>query len=103
MCVSSTTLRRSPDVVAREIDGDLIIVPLISGIGDLEDELYSLNPTGRAIWDRLDGSRTLGQIAAELARDFEGDPQTIECDVVGLADELLRRGIVEDVLTSNPV
>jgi len=37
----------SEDVVAREIEGELIIVPLAAGIGDLEDELYTLNETGK--------------------------------------------------------
>ena len=40
----------SEDIVAREIEGELIIVPLVSGIGDMEDELYTMNETGRAIW-----------------------------------------------------
>jgi len=33
----------SDDVVAREIEGEIIIVPLVAGIGDLEDELFTLN------------------------------------------------------------
>ena len=40
----------SEDVVAREIEGEMIIVPIASGIGDMEDELYTLNETGKAIW-----------------------------------------------------
>ena len=51
----------SEDVVAREIEGELIIVPLVAGIGDMEDELYTLNETGRAIWDRLDGKTQPGR------------------------------------------
>ena len=34
---------RSEEIVAREIEGELIVVPLTAGIGDMEDELYSLN------------------------------------------------------------
>ena len=41
----------SEDIVAREIEGELIIVPLAAGIGDMEDELFSLNETGREIWE----------------------------------------------------
>ncbi|TFG60115.1 MAG: PqqD family peptide modification chaperone, partial [Deltaproteobacteria bacterium] len=52
----------SEDVVAREIEGELIIVPLAAGIGDLEDELYTLNETGKALWARLDGKSTLTEI-----------------------------------------
>jgi hypothetical protein len=47
--------RPSEDVVVREIEGEVVIVPLTSGIGDLEDELFTLNETGRAIWSRIDG------------------------------------------------
>ena len=36
----------SEDVVAREIEGEIVIVPLASGIGDMEDELFTLNETG---------------------------------------------------------
>jgi hypothetical protein len=39
----------SQDVVARDIEGELILVPIASGIGDMEDEIYTLNDTGRAI------------------------------------------------------
>ena len=33
----------------REIEGELIIVPLVAGIGDADDELFTLNETGKAI------------------------------------------------------
>jgi hypothetical protein len=49
----------SEDVVAREIEGDMIIVPLVAGIGDADDELYTLNETGKAIWKKLDGQKSL--------------------------------------------
>ena len=67
----------SDDVVSREIEGELIIVPITSGIGDLEDELYTLNDTGRAIWHRLDGQRTLAEIAADLETEFDAPLETI--------------------------
>ena len=81
----------SEDVVAREIEGELIIVPLTSGIGDMEDELFTLNETGRAIWDRLDGKKNLKEIVAELRNEFEDAAGEIEQDVAGLTAELLNR------------
>jgi hypothetical protein len=81
----------SDDIVAREIEGEIIIVPLVSGIGDMEDELYTLNETGREIWKRLDGVRSLRQVARELADVFQGPLATIERDVAGLAEELVKR------------
>jgi hypothetical protein len=81
----------SDDVVAREIEGEIIIVPLVAGIGDLEDELFTLNATGKAIWDRLDGRRSLNDVIAELAAEYQAPPGEIETDVLGLAAELVRR------------
>ena len=84
----------SDDIVAREIEGELLIVPLVAGIGDADDELYTLNETGHAIWNRLDGTRTLAQITAELADEFDAPPDAIGEDVLGLMGELARRGMV---------
>ena len=84
----------SEDVVARNIEGELIIVPLVAGIGDLEDELYTLNETGKAIWDRLDGKKKLKDVLAELSAEFEAPVGEIEKDLTGLVEELLRRKIL---------
>ena len=87
----------SDDVVAREIEGELIIVPLVAGIGDLEDELFTLNETGKAIWDQLDGKRNLGEVITSLAQTYEALPGEIEADVLGLVEELVRRRMLVEV------
>jgi hypothetical protein len=87
----------SDDVVAREIEGELIIVPLVAGIGDLEDELFTLNETGRAIWDRLDGEMNLSEVVADLVAAYDAQPSEIERDVVGLVKELVRRRMLVEV------
>jgi hypothetical protein len=84
----------SADVVAREIEGEIIIVPLAAGIGSADDELYTLNQTAQAIWQQLDGQRTLGEVAAALGQQFEATPAELEADVVGFAAEMVRRGIL---------
>ncbi len=86
--------KASDEVVAREIEGELIIVPLTSGIGDMEDELFTLNETGRAIWSKLDGNKSLKAVVAELQEDYDAPVEEIEKDVTGLAQELLNRRIL---------
>ncbi len=83
--------RPSDDVVAREIEGEIIIVPLVAGIGDMEDELFTLNDTGKAIWDKLDGRRSLADVVAELTPEFAAEDGAIERDVLGLVAELVER------------
>lgn len=84
----------SEDIVAREIEGEVIIVPLTAGIGDMEDELYTFNETGKAVWDKLDGKRSLDAVIAELAAEFKAEPDAIGNDVVGLVAELVKRKIL---------
>ena len=82
----------SGDIVAREIEGELIIVPLVAGIGDMEDELFTLNDTGKAIWDQLDGQHSLAEVVAAIESEFEGaEAGAIERDVLGLVAELVER------------
>jgi hypothetical protein len=88
----------SEDIVARNIEGELIIVPLVSGIGDLEDELYTMNETGKAIWDRLDGKKKLKDVLEELSAEFEAPAGEIEKDLIGLVEELVRRKILVAVI-----
>lgn len=86
--------RRSDDVVARDISGELMIVPLVAGIGNMEDELYSMNASGRAIWDRLDGQVSLQQVSDVLAGEFGVPVAKMAHDVSGFVEELVSRGIV---------
>ena len=87
----------SEDVVAREIEGVIIIVPLIAGIGDLEDELFTLNDSGKAIWKLLDGKRTLHDVVNTLSQEYDAPSGEIERDVLGLVNELVRRRMLVEV------
>lgn len=84
----------SQGVVAREIEGEIVIVPVTAGIGEAEDELYTLNETGQAIWQKLDGRRTLKDVVASLASEFTSPLSELETDVLGFASELTQRGIL---------
>lgn len=84
----------SEEIVARNIEGELIIVPLTSGIGDMEDELFTLNDTGKEIWEKLDGKKTIDEIISELSSNYNAEPEEIKQDVTGLIEELLKRNII---------
>jgi hypothetical protein len=84
----------SEDIVARDIEGELILVPLVAGIGDAADDLFALTWSGRAIWDRLDGRTPLAQVADALTHEYDAEPGVIERDALGLVEELLDRRIL---------
>jgi len=84
----------SDKIASREIKGMLIIVPIATGIGEGEDDVFTVNETGRAIWERLDGERTLSAVAAEIAALYEGSKDQIIRDVLEFAGELIKRNFV---------
>ena len=47
--------------------------------------------TGKEIWKRLDGKKSLKTIIDELVAEFEAPKEEIEKDVLGLTEELLKR------------
>ena len=87
----------SDDIVAREIEGELLIVPLVSGIGDMEDELYSFNESGKAIWSCFDGQKTLEEVISALEREFDASPGEVRTDVEGLVAELIKRKMLVEI------
>lgn len=87
----------SVDVVARKIEGETIIIPIVAGIGDLEDDLYTLNETGQAIWEKLDGEKSIQVIIEELGAEYQAPLAEIQEDVLGIIGELARRKIIISV------
>ncbi len=89
--------KRSEDVVARDIHGELILIPVISGMGDLEDEIFTFNDSGKAVWNKLDGVKKLKDVAKEIAEDYGVPSKEVEPDVTGLTVELLKRKMLVEV------
>lgn len=90
--------RHSGNIVARNIDGQLILVPLTADItAEYDDALYTFNPTGAAIWQLLDGETSTEAVIQSLAEEYSADIGVIEADVLGLLEELERRGFIEQV------
>jgi len=87
----------SEDIVAREIEGEIILVPLTTGFSDDPEALFTLNETGKAIWNRLDGKLTIKGIADSLCEDYEQEKADILNDVRRFAEELLSRRMIVKV------
>ena len=79
--------------MTREIAGEMIIVPIRSGIGDL-DSIYTLNEVGTAVWQLINGQRTIAEIVAAIATDFEVTREQAERDVLEFIGALQAEGLV---------
>ena len=83
--------RRNQVVLYDVADGRAV---LIDGQGS---ELIELNPVATAVWEALDGQRSVDAIAAELANRFPGaEPGVVRADVATFISELRGLGLVEE-------
>lgn len=62
--------KKNPDFVTREIESNIILMPLCKSSKDI-DYIYSLNETAGAVWNLIDGKRKLQQIKDKLLRSYE--------------------------------
>ena len=89
--------KKSENIIARDIENELILVPISADIADLDASLFSLNQTGIEIWNRLDGRTVLNEIVQKLFHNFDAHKDVIMKDVCGIIQELLKHGIIEKV------
>jgi pyrroloquinoline quinone biosynthesis protein D len=55
-----------------------------------------LQGTGRQVLERCDGTRTFGEIIAELQKQFDGtDPEKIRSDIGTFLEQLQKKRIVD--------
>jgi hypothetical protein len=87
-------LVRSKSVVARVVGGETLIVPVRAKVGDLAS-IYSFNGTGTLIWKLLQSPKTLGELAAAIAQEYDVDPTQAENDLTSFVNEMKAVGLVE--------
>jgi hypothetical protein len=90
------TFKHDPNIVARHIAEELILVPIRSNIDEM-DYIYNLNETGAVIWDLIDGKRSFSEIIAGFVDEFEVDVLQAELDLIELAESLIKVGAITEV------
>lgn len=88
------TFIRSRSVVARVVAGETLIVPIRARVGDLAS-IYSFNSTGSLIWKLLEAPKTLSELAAAVAQQYEIEYGQAERDVTEFIKEMKAVGLVE--------
>jgi hypothetical protein len=81
--------RKDPTIVARQIAGEMILVPIRKNMGDLES-IYLLNETALFAWQLLDGNKTLADILSHIILEFDVDEQQAGQDLLDLVTDLER-------------
>lgn len=72
----------------RVLDTEALVVDVKTGV------LYPLNSVAARIWQLCDGGRTLDEIVAALAAEFDAEEATIREDARRFVDELANARLI---------
>lgn len=83
-------LRTSPDVIAREVGGETVLMDLASGT------YFGLNAVGGLVWQWLEEEPlTLTRLCERVEDAFDAPRAQIESDLRELAEQLRAHGLIE--------
>jgi hypothetical protein len=91
--MTAAVFRKKGETVSRHIAGETILVPVMGSLASMQ-RIFAMNPVGEFIWSRLDGIKSLGQIAAEIASSFNISHEQALADT----EEFIRLLLQEDLL-----
>ena len=86
---------KSKNIVTREIEGEVILVPVVSEAPEM-DSIYVLNETSAFIWKLLNGENSLDNILNMMLERYEVTPEKAKKDIVEFIDTLLNFGAIEE-------
>src|SRR5438105_4482129 len=86
---AASTVRPSPDQVARDLDGEIIILNLATGT------YYGLEAVGARVWELIHEQPTVRQLRDSLLAEFDVAADQCETDLLRLLGELQDRGLIE--------
>ena len=85
--------RRSESFVSRKVGDDVILVPVRAGVANLE-AVFTMNAVGSAIWNRIDGTATVDDLARAVADEFDVPAAVAATDVEEFVRLLSDKGLV---------
>jgi len=80
--------KRGEQVLAQKAANDFLLLNMEDG------NYYSLNEIGSRIWELCDGKRTVSQVIATLATEYEAPYATLENDVIELLTDFHKGKLV---------
>ncbi|MEA3337840.1 MAG: PqqD family protein [Chloroflexota bacterium] len=88
LSLESQVAKDATYVIDRIVDGETLLIDQKSG------EFFSLNAVATEIWASLDGSKSVGDLAAMIADNYEVEPMIAQKDVLELVGDLVDEGLV---------
>lgn len=79
---------RSDQVLFQDVGGEAVLLDLAS------ETYFGLNDVGTRFWQLIEASPTLDEVHRSLCAEFDADGALIKKDLLALAGELARAGLI---------
>jgi len=73
--------------VTREVGNELVLVPLTGNVSQM-NELFTMNETGRFIWENINENTTVEELAERMVETFEVSPEIATKDITGFLEKM---------------
>jgi hypothetical protein len=90
---------KGDDLMARNIAGETLIVPIRNRVGDL-NAIYTLNEVGARVWQMIDATTSATQIVEAISNEYDVTPTEAAVDVAELLDSMEAAGLIHPVVES---
>ncbi len=87
---------RREDVVARQIAGDWLLVPIRSDLAGMQCLFVLDSPVAEHIWRALEGATSSEALCEGVVASFDVSPEQAERDVGEFLSELLAAGLIAE-------
>ncbi len=85
----ASTLRRNPELLSVEMDGDLVMMSIESG------NYFGVSGIGPTVWNFLETSKQFDQVVDEIVENFEVEPGIAAADLRKFVENLAEHGMIE--------
>ena len=82
--------------VTRKVGDEMVIVPLVNSVADMT-KVITLNQTGTAIMETLDGKNNLKTVTSKLLELFDVESTELQDDLQKFITEALDKKIIEQI------
>lgn len=83
-----TRIRRNPNLVFSEVDGEVVMLSVKNG------EYYNLNEVSSRIWDELEAPRTFEELVTRLENTYEVSHETCVSETKTFLERTIEKGII---------
>lgn len=84
----NTRLCRHEDLVAANMDGELVMMSIERG------EYFGIDGVGPRIWELLADPTTIEQLVAAICAEYDIDETTCQADIIVFVEQLLSNELV---------